>query len=134
MELYFRLLQQYPATLEATEAGQRVLGIAHRLEAGGKRRLALSLYLKLAASSAFGNSERALRSSLEDPKEGGKEQGGQGLGRHVQGRPFGPMGEIPFVDLTGSVSMKRNFERLGSVKRTHAQIPRAVAQLRKLKP
>lgn len=43
------------------------------------------------------------------------------------------MGEIPFVDLTRPAQMKRNFERLGWVQRTDAEISRPVTQLRKLK-
>lgn len=55
------------------------------------------------------------------------------LGRHSTGRPLDPMGEIPFVDLTRPATMKRNFERLGWVQRTDAEISRPVTQLRKLK-
>jgi hypothetical protein len=130
--VYFRLLQQYPATEEATEAGRRVLEIAHRLEAGGKRRLALSLYLKLAAFSSSGNGDRALGSSPEDPGDGGTEGASLRLGSHSKGHPLDPMGEIPFVDLTRPAKMKRNFERLGWMQRTSAEISWAVARLRKL--
>lgn len=132
VELYFRLLQQDPSAPEASAAGQRVLGIAQRLEARGKRRLALSLYLKLAASSFPGNGDRTLGSSPEEPGDGGTAEAGLRPRSHGKGRPLGPMGEVPFVDLTRPAKMKRNFERLGSVKRTGAEIPRAVARLRKL--
>jgi hypothetical protein len=132
VELYFRLLQQYPATREATEAGRSVLEIAQRLEAGGKRRGALSLYLKLAACSSPGTGDRPLGSSPEESRDGGIKEGGLRLESHGKGHPLGPMGEIPFVDLTRPAKMKRNFERLGSVKRTSAEISRAVARLRKL--
>ena len=131
-ELYFRLLQQYPASQEATEAERSVLGIAQRLEAGGKRRLALSLYLKLAAFSSSGKSDMALGSPREEPGDRGiEEEAGSRPGSHGK-EPLGPTGEIPFVDLTRSTKMKRNFERLGREQRTDAEISQVVTQLRKL--
>ena len=133
-ELYFRLLEQHPASLEATEAGRSVLGIARRLEAGGKRRLALSMYLKLEASSSFKNDDRALGASPEEPGDGGREEAGLRLGSRGKGRRLDPVGDIPFVDLTSPAKMKGNFKRLGREQRAAAEISRTVAQLRKLKP
>jgi hypothetical protein len=126
-ELYFRLLEQFPATQEAAEAGRRVLGIAQRFEAAGKRRLALSLYRKLGAFSVPRTGGSAL-GSLPQPGEGGEAS----LRRKAS--PVDPMGEIPFVDLTRPTKMKRNFDRLGSVQRTNAEISTAATQLRKLEP
>lgn len=128
-ELYFNLLRQFPATHEAQLAAEKVLRMAQRWEAGGKPRLALSLYTKLAAF--FGSRAKHSGASPEDAEKG---EGSVRLGSQDAARVFGREGEIPFVDFTCPVKVKQNFERLGWVQRSDAEeVPRVVSRLRKLK-
>ncbi len=126
-ELYFNLLRQHPATHEAKVAAEKVLGMAQRLEAGGKPRLALSLYMKLAASFAPRD-----KHSGASPEDAGMGEATLRLGSHGTARAFGRDGKIPFVDLTRPAKVKRNFERLGWVQRSDAEVLQAVSRLRKL--
>jgi hypothetical protein len=127
-ELYFDLLRLYPATREALVAVEKVVGMAQRFEAGGKPRLALSLYRKLAASVS-----PTEKYSGASPEDAGMGEGALPPGSHGTAGAFGRAREIPFVDLTRPADVKQNFERLGWVQRSDAVIHRAVSELRKLK-
>jgi hypothetical protein len=115
-ELYFNLLRQYPATDEAKVAAEKVLGMAHRLEAGGKPRFALSLYMKLAATFP--------------PTD--KHSGAPPADAQMGEAALPQEGEVPFVDLARPGRVKQNFERLGWVQRSDAEVLQAVSRLRKL--
>lgn len=127
-EIYVSLIWQYPATAEAKVVEERVMGFARRLEAGGKPRLALSLYRKLAASFAHRD-----RQSGASPEQGAMAEAALRLGGNGTSRPLDSAGEIPFVDLTRPARVKQNFERLGQLWRSEAEISRAVSMLRELK-
>lgn len=126
-ELYFNLLRQYPATDEAEVAAEKVLGMAHRLEAGGKPRFALSLYMKLAAT--FPPADKHSGAPPADAQMG---EAALPQGSHSTARASGREGEVPFVDLARPGRVKQNFERLGWVQRSDAEVLQAVSRLRKL--
>ncbi|MFQ5840854.1 MAG: hypothetical protein ACE5I8_00340 [Thermodesulfobacteriota bacterium] len=97
------------------------------------RRRILALYEEVAALRAEENSggeEQLPRLGEETGMEKGIRETPK---RENPGRNYGTMDEIPFIDLTEKVHLERNFERLGEVKRTHADIRPPVNSLRRLK-
>jgi hypothetical protein len=132
-DMYQRLMQRHPETPEGQEARRRILEIAERHEAGGRRRLALSLYEKVAAFRSRENSADEEQPIGLDEEAGTKEGMTKARKREDRKTNYETMDEIPFVDLTEEVNLRPNFERLGEVKRTHADIHLQVNSLRRLK-
>lgn len=72
-EVYFKLMQVHPRTVEREEARQALLDLARRYEAEGKRYHARSIYDKVAAWSAAGEvsgstvDSLALNERIESP-------------------------------------------------------------------
>lgn len=143
---YLRLAQEYPRTREGQEAIRRILAIARQHEAGGRRYLALSLYDRVAALPIGEESDS------EEQLYGSQEVVGQASSLSTMGRQDarptkidkaievvvsrytkGLMHGVPFIDLTEEIHSKRNFERLGEVKRARADIHLAVDSLKRLK-
>jgi hypothetical protein len=132
-DMYQRLMQKHPETPEGQEARSRILEIAERHEAEGRRHLALSLYEKAAAFRSKNNSADEEQSIGLDEETGTEEAMRKTHRREARETDYGMMDEIPFVDLTEEVNLGRNFERLGEVKRIHADIHLQVDSLRRLK-
>jgi len=127
-DMYQRLMRKYPKSPEGQEARRRILEIAKRHEADGRRRLALSLYEKVEAfpdAQESGGKERAPAFEEETIRVVVRKTTKEVVG--------GVMAEIPFVDLREDVDMEQNFERLGRVQTSRVDIPRTVSSLKELK-
>lgn len=83
--------------------------------------MALSLYSKVAAL-AVGSQSRA-----EEPRFQEEPPAAPAGGETKRAKPI-----VLFIDLTDKVDLTYNFERLGAVKRTRADIHHTVDSLRKL--
>ncbi len=132
-DMYQRLMRKHPETSEGQEARRRILEIAERHEADGRRHLALSLYEKVEAFRSRENSADEEQPIGLDEETGTKEGMTKAHKREDRKTNYETMDEIPFVDLTEEVNLRRNFERLGEVKRTHADIHLQVDSLKRLK-
>ncbi len=136
-DMYQRIMQKYPRTPEGQEARGKIMEIAQHHEANGRKYIALSLYEKVAAfpdAQEFaldeeiigGVAKRAGENVLSAEKERRSPKG------ESHGKNQEIMEEIPFIDLTERVDIKQNFERLGQVQRSVADISGTVSNLIKL--
>jgi hypothetical protein len=138
-DMYQRIMQRQPRTPEGQEARGKIIEIAQHHEANGRKYMALSLYEKIAAfpdvqkfapdNEIIGGGAKRSRENVLSADKARSNHKGERPGIKQEA-----MKEIPFVDLTETVSIKQNFARLGQVQRRVADHSGTVATLKKLMP